>query len=81
MAEACIEAGASYCDLSDCRVFVNGIERLAARARAANVALLSGCSSVPSLSSAILDEQRHHFGDDHQAGTVAMALTLARKIF
>ena len=76
MAEACIEAGASYCDLSDCRVFVNGIERLDARARAANVELLSGCSS-----SAILDEQRHHFGDDHQAGTVAMALTLARKIF
>ncbi|MEZ7178427.1 saccharopine dehydrogenase NADP-binding domain-containing protein [Pseudomonas mosselii] len=61
VAEACIEAGANYCDLSDCRVFVNGIERLEARARAANVALLSGCSSVPSLSSAILDEQRHHF--------------------
>ncbi|MDH0729828.1 saccharopine dehydrogenase NADP-binding domain-containing protein [Pseudomonas sichuanensis] len=61
VAEACIEAGASYCDLADCRLFVNGIAQLDARARLAGVALLSGCSSVPSLSSAILDEQRQRF--------------------
>ncbi|AYG44588.1 saccharopine dehydrogenase [Pseudomonas sp. Leaf58] len=61
VAEACIEARTHYCDLSDCRVFVNGIKQLDARARGAGVTLLSGCSSVPSLSSAILDEQRHHF--------------------
>lgn len=61
VAEACIEAGASYCDLADCRLFVNGIAQLDARARQAGVALLSGCSSVPSLSSAILDEQRQRF--------------------
>ncbi|MEW9678338.1 saccharopine dehydrogenase NADP-binding domain-containing protein [Pseudomonas sp. TE50-2] len=61
VAEACIEAGAHYCDLSDCRLFVNGIAQLDERARRAQVTLLSGCSSVPSLSSAILDEQRHHF--------------------
>lgn len=61
VAQACIEAGANYCDLADCRVFVNGITQLDAQAREAGVALLSGCSSVPSLSSAIIDEQRHRF--------------------
>lgn len=61
VAEACIEAGVNYCDLSDCRLFVNGISALDTRARQANVAILSGCSSVPSLSAAILDEQRHLF--------------------
>ncbi|MBX8495913.1 saccharopine dehydrogenase NADP-binding domain-containing protein [Pseudomonas cichorii] len=61
IAESCIEAGVNYCDLSDCRHFVNGIAALDARARAAGVAIFSGCSSVPSLSSAIIDEHRHRF--------------------
>ncbi|EZP30898.1 saccharopine dehydrogenase family protein [Pseudomonas sp. RIT288] len=61
VAESCIEAGANYCDLADCRTFVNGIGTLDARAREGGVAILSGCSSVPTLSSAIIDEQRHHF--------------------
>ncbi|RMQ44846.1 Saccharopine dehydrogenase-like oxidoreductase [Pseudomonas cichorii] len=61
IAESCIEAGVNYCDLSDCRHFVNGIGVLDARARQAGVAIFSGCSSVPSLSSAIIDEHRHRF--------------------
>lgn len=61
VAEACIGAGVSYCDLADCRAFVNGIARLDERARQAGVAILSGCSSVPSLSSAIIDEHRARF--------------------
>lgn len=61
VAEHCIEAGVNYCDLSDCRTFVTGIGVLDARARQAGVAILSGCSSVPTLSSAIIDQQRHHF--------------------
>ncbi|GFM82685.1 saccharopine dehydrogenase [Pseudomonas cichorii] len=61
IAESCIEAGVNYCDLSDCRHFVNGIAALDARARAAGVAIFSGCSSVPSLSSAIIDQHRHRF--------------------
>lgn len=61
VAEHCIDAGVNYCDLSDCRTFVNGIGVLDARAKAAGVAILSGCSSVPTLSSAIIDEQRHRF--------------------
>jgi len=61
VAESCIEAGVNYCDLSDCRTFVNGIGVLDARAKEAGVAILSGCSSVPTLSSAIIDQQRYRF--------------------
>ncbi|WP_166220579.1 saccharopine dehydrogenase NADP-binding domain-containing protein [Pseudomonas atagonensis] len=61
VAENCIGAGVHYCDLADCRTFVNGIGLLNERARLAGVAILSGCSSVPTLSSALIDEQRHRF--------------------
>ncbi|ROM87594.1 saccharopine dehydrogenase NADP-binding domain-containing protein [Pseudomonas sp. WP18] len=61
IAQSCIEAGVHYCDLSDCRTFVNGIGVLDAQARQAGVAILSGCSSVPSLSAALIDEHRHRF--------------------
>ncbi|MCI8211821.1 saccharopine dehydrogenase [Pseudomonas sp. S25] len=61
VAQACIEAGVHYCDLADCRTFVNGIGILDAAARQANVTILSGCSSVPTLSSAIIDQYRHRF--------------------
>jgi hypothetical protein len=61
VAENCIDAGVNYCDLSDCRTFVTGVGVLDARAKQAGVAILSGCSSVPTLSAAIIDQQRHRF--------------------
>ncbi|WP_409284987.1 saccharopine dehydrogenase family protein [Pseudomonas protegens] len=61
VAQGCIEAGVNYCDLADCRQFVGGIGVLDAQARAAGVTLLSGCSSVPTLSTAIIDEHRERF--------------------
>ena len=61
VAESCIDAGVNYCDLSDSRDFVTGIGVLDKRAREAGVAILSGCSSVPTLSAAIIDQQRHRF--------------------
>lgn len=61
VARACIEAGVHYCDLADCRRFVGGIGVLDASARAAGVALLSGCSSVPTLAAAIIDQHRGRF--------------------
>ncbi|MBA1289535.1 saccharopine dehydrogenase family protein [Pseudomonas japonica] len=61
VAEACIAAGVNYCDLADCRSFVNGIGTLDEQARNAGVAILSGCSSVPSLSCAILDHVKERF--------------------
>ncbi|VVO29893.1 saccharopine dehydrogenase family protein [Pseudomonas fluorescens] len=61
VAQGCIAAGVNYCDLSDCRTFVNGIDALDERAKQAGVVILSGCSSVPTLSSAIIDEYRQRF--------------------
>ena len=54
LAEACIGAGCHYVDLADGRAFVAGITALDARARDAGVSVISGASSVPALSSAVV---------------------------
>lgn len=56
VAEACIAAGVHYLDLADARDFVCGIGQLDAAARAAGVVLVSGGSSVPALSGAVIGE-------------------------
>jgi hypothetical protein len=61
VARAAIEAGCHYLDLADGRAFVAGITRLDAQARAANVAVLSGVSSLPALSSAVVDRYLPQF--------------------
>ena len=55
VAAAAIEAGCHYIDLADGREFVVGIESLDAQARARGVTVISGASSVPALSSAVVD--------------------------
>jgi hypothetical protein len=55
VARACIEARAHYVDLADSRRFVCGFDALAADARAAGVLAVSGASSVPALSGAVVD--------------------------
>jgi saccharopine dehydrogenase-like NADP-dependent oxidoreductase len=57
LARAAITIGAHYIDLADARHFVTGITRLDAEAKAAGVLVVSGASSVPGLSSAVVD---HH---------------------
>jgi Domain of unknown function (DUF4166)/Saccharopine dehydrogenase NADP binding domain len=54
LAEAAIEAGIHYVDLADARDFAARIPALDARAKAANVAVLTGASSTPALSNAML---------------------------
>jgi NAD(P)-dependent dehydrogenase (short-subunit alcohol dehydrogenase family) len=54
VAQACIAAGVDYLDLADARDFVCGIGRLDATAKAAGVRIISGASSVPTLSGAVL---------------------------
>lgn len=54
-ARAAIAAGLSYVDLADGRDFVAAFPALDAAARAAGVAALTGCSSTPALSNAVLD--------------------------
>ncbi|MBD8615015.1 saccharopine dehydrogenase NADP-binding domain-containing protein [Pseudomonas putida] len=55
VASACIDYGCHYCDLSDAREFVTKSKALDSSAREKGVAILSGCSSVPTLSCAVID--------------------------
>lgn len=55
VARACIEAGCNYIDLADGRDFVANIAQLDGAARSAGVLLVSGASSVPALSAAVVD--------------------------
>ncbi len=55
VARACIAAGAHYIDLADGRDFVTGIAQFDADARRRNVAVVSGASTVPALSSAVIE--------------------------
>jgi hypothetical protein len=55
LARAAIEAGMHYVDLADARDFVGGFGGLDSPARDAGVALVTGASSSPGLSTAVLD--------------------------
>src|SRR5262249_53171108 len=61
VAPACIEAGVHYVDIADGRAFVSWIDDLDAAARARGVLVVSGASSVPALSSAVVDSLRGEF--------------------
>jgi saccharopine dehydrogenase-like NADP-dependent oxidoreductase len=63
VASACIDARVHYLDLADAREFVNGIVALQGRAEAAGVVVISGASSVPALSSAVLDHLAPAFSE------------------
>jgi hypothetical protein len=56
VAEACIAAGAHYIDLADSHQFVAGIGQLDEAARARGVAIVTGASTVPALSGAVVAE-------------------------
>ncbi len=56
LAEACIAHGIHYIDLADSHRFVAGIGALDAIARAKGVAVISGASTVPALSGAVIDD-------------------------
>lgn len=61
VAEAALACGAHYCDLADARAFVAGIGALDDAARAAEVAVIAGASSVPCLTAAYLDSAQGEF--------------------
>ncbi len=52
---ACINAGSHYIDLADDRRFVCDIYKLNEQAKAKNLLVVSGASSVPGLSSTVID--------------------------
>jgi saccharopine dehydrogenase-like NADP-dependent oxidoreductase len=62
VARAAIEAHCHYIDLADGRQFVAGISSLNAEAVGAGVSVVSGASSVPALSSAVVDRYLPRFG-------------------
>jgi len=55
LAEACISLGIHYLDLADGREFVGNVCALDAAAREHNVLVVSGASTVPALSSAVIE--------------------------
>lgn len=61
LARAAIVAGLHYVDLADARMFVTGITELDAAARASDVLVVSGASSVPGLASAVVAEHAPSF--------------------
>jgi hypothetical protein len=61
VATAAIDAGCNYVDLADGREFVSGIDSLDAAARARRVTVVSGASTVPALSAAVVDRYLSQF--------------------
>lgn len=61
VAQAAIAAGANYMDLADGRAFVAGIKELNSLAQKQGVLVTSGASSLPALSSAVVDRYLNRF--------------------
>jgi NAD(P)-dependent dehydrogenase (short-subunit alcohol dehydrogenase family) len=58
---ACIKAGVHYLDLADARGFVADVSTLDDMAQAAHVCIISGASSVPALSGAVVRQLKTQF--------------------
>lgn len=61
IAQACINHHVHYLDLADGRDFVRNITRLNDKALQHNVAVISGASTVPALTSAVIEEYKPFF--------------------
>jgi hypothetical protein len=61
VAEACLRQGSHYIDLADARAFVAGIGRFDEEARRKHLLIVSGASSVPCLTAALIDDYRPRF--------------------
>ena len=59
LVEACLALGVDYLDLADGSAFVTGIGRFDAAARARNIFILSGVSSFPVLTAAVVRALAH----------------------
>jgi len=61
VAEGCLRQGCHYIDLADARGFVAGIDRFDQEARQKSLLIVSGASSVPCLTAALIDDHRPRF--------------------
>jgi saccharopine dehydrogenase-like NADP-dependent oxidoreductase len=73
---ACIKAAIPYLDLADSRVFVSNIASLNVQAIKAGIAILSGASSVPALSGAVV---RHLTGAMDRVSSVDIAISASSR--
>jgi len=61
VAKACLRAGVPYIDMADGREFVTKFSSLDAAAQAKGIPLITGSSTVPALTSAIIDAMLENF--------------------
>jgi len=76
VAEACISLGCHYIDLSDGREFVKGITCLDSLAKKNSVIAISGASSVPCLTAALIDHYKNQF---HRIESLDYGITTAQR--
>lgn len=76
VAQAAIAQRCHYIDLSDGRDFVTGIRQLDRQAKEMNTFVCSGTSSVPALSSAVIEEYKSNFKSLH---TIEYGISTAQK--
>lgn len=76
VANTCIDYGTHYIDLADGREFVAGITALHEKAKQAGVSIISGASSVPCLTSAIVD---HYIDEFSVLESLDYGITTAQK--
>jgi hypothetical protein len=76
VARACIGQGCHYIDIADARAFVTGIAVLDEAARARGVLAVSGASSVPCLTAAVID---HHLPGFARLDTIACGISAAQQ--
>lgn len=78
---ACARVGAHYLDIADSRDYVCGIGALDEVAQSRGVLVAAGASSLPALSSAVVDEMQEHFSSidriEHGISTGAVPPGLA----
>ncbi len=75
-AEACIAARAHYIDLADARDYVAGIASLEKAAKAKDRLVISGASSVPCLTAALID---HYLPQFAKLSSVDYGISVAQK--
>lgn len=83
LVETCIANGVSYVDLADARDFVVGIEKYDEKAQVAGVVVISGASSVPALSGAVIREltpDMHHISQIVMAISASSRATVGRSV-
>lgn len=61
IAKICIENKVNYIDLADGREFVTNISKLNAEAETQDILVISGASTVPALSSAVIEHYKNEF--------------------